>query len=89
MGRKIFVSYKYADGNVYPVPYISDYQPKVRDYVTWLEKKFTDRTEHIYSSDLSDKSSLSCSPLYMCSVLSVNRLNIFGRSLKIKYMIVQ
>ena len=61
MGRKIFVSYKYADGNVYPVPYISDYQPKVRDYVTWLEKKFTDRTEHIYkgehdSEDLSDKS---------------------------------
>ena len=61
MGRKIFVSYKYADGNVYPVPYISDYQPKVRDYVTWLEKKFTDRTEHIYkgehdNEDLSDKS---------------------------------
>lgn len=61
MGRKIFVSYKYADGNVYPVLYISDYQPKVRDYVTWLEKKFTDRTEHIYkgehdNDDLSDKS---------------------------------
>ena len=61
MGRKIFVSYKYADGKVYPVPYISDYQPKVRDYVTWLEKKFTDRTEHIYkgehdNDDLSDKS---------------------------------
>ena len=61
MGRKIFVSYKYADENVYPVPYISDYQPKVRDYVTWLEKKFTDRTEHIYkgehdNEDLSDKS---------------------------------
>lgn len=61
MGRKIFVSYKYADGNVYPVPYISDYQPKVRDYVTWLEKKFTDRTGHIYkgehdNDDLSDKS---------------------------------
>ena len=61
MGRKIFVSYKYADGNVYTVPYISDYQPKVRDYVTWLEKKFIDRTEHIYkgehdNEDLSDKS---------------------------------
>lgn len=29
MGRKIFVSYKYADGNVYSVPNISDYSPKV------------------------------------------------------------
>ena len=61
MGRKIFVSYKYADGNVYPLKYISDYQQKVRDYVTWLEKKFIDRTEHIYkgehdNEDLSDKS---------------------------------
>lgn len=60
MGRKIFVSYKYADENVYPVPCISNNQPKVRDYVTWLENKFTDRTEHIYkgehdNEDLSDK----------------------------------
>ena len=61
MGRKIFVSYKYADGDVYSVPNISDYSPKVRDYVTWLERKFTDRTDHIYKGehdqeDLSDKS---------------------------------
>ena len=60
MGRKIFVSYKYADGNVYPVPYISDYQPKVRDYVNMIMR-----------------------------IYQINRMNIFGRSLKIKYMIVQ
>lgn len=61
MGKKIFVSYKYADENVYMVPNISGYFPKVRDYVSWLEKKFTDRTDHIYkgehdNEDLSDKS---------------------------------
>ena len=36
MGRKIFVSYKY---------------PKVRDYVSWLEKKFNDRSDHIYKGE--------------------------------------
>lgn len=61
MGRKIFVSYKYADDNVYPVPNISAKYQKVRDYVTWLERKFSDRTSHIYKGehdgeDLSDKS---------------------------------
>ena len=61
MGRKIFVSYKYADENVYPVPNVSDYRPKARDYVTWLERKFSERTDHIYkgehdNEDLSDKS---------------------------------
>lgn len=61
MGRKIFVSYKYADENVYPVPNVSGNKPKARDYVTWLERKFSDRTDHIYKGeydeeDLSDKS---------------------------------
>ena len=61
MGRKIFVSYKYADEDVYPVPDISSSRPKVRDYVTWLERKFSDRTDHIYKGehddeDLSNKS---------------------------------
>lgn len=51
MGRKIFVSYKYADESVYSVPNISEYLPKVRDYVTWLEKKFTERTDHIYKGE--------------------------------------
>ena len=41
MGRKIFVSYKYADGNVYPSSIVFRLSTKVRDYVTWLEKKFT------------------------------------------------
>lgn len=61
MGRKIFVSYKYWDNNVYPVPLISGSVPKARDYVTWLEYKFTDRTDHIFKGeqdeeDLSNKS---------------------------------
>lgn len=61
MGRKIFVSYKYWDKNVYSVANVSDYTPKARDYVTWLEKKFTDRTDHIYKGehdeeDLSNRS---------------------------------
>jgi len=61
MGRKIFVSYKYWDKDVYPVPNISNYEPKARDYVTWLERKFTERTDHIYKGehdeeDLSIKS---------------------------------
>ena len=57
MGRKIFVSYKYWDSNVYPIPTISNSIPKVRDYVSWLEKKFNERTPHIYKgeSDGEDK----------------------------------
>lgn len=61
MGRKIFVSYKYWDSDVLPISDISKYAfPKVRDYVTWLEKKFNERTDHIYKGeyddeDLSDK----------------------------------
>lgn len=54
-GRKIFVSYKYWDTNVrLPVPHISEPVSTVRDYVTWLEKKFTDRSDHIYKGEHSD-----------------------------------
>lgn len=61
MGRKIFISYKYWDNDVASVPRFSDYNPKVRDYVSWLEDKFTNRTEHYYkgekdNQDLSDYS---------------------------------
>ena len=55
MGRKIFVSYKYADENVYPVPNVSDYRPKVRDYVTWLERKFSDRSDDYIWMKLKDR----------------------------------
>lgn len=58
MGRKIFVSYKYWDHDVYPVPRYSDYNPKVRDYVSWLEDKFQNRTEHLYKGE-SDNEDLS------------------------------
>ena len=58
MGRKIFISYKYWDDDVYPVPRFSDYHPKVRDYVSWLEDKFQNRTEHYYKGE-SDNEDLS------------------------------
>lgn len=61
MGNKIFISYKYRDSDVKGISTISSNYPKVRDYVTWLENKFTNRTEHVYkgesdNEDLSDKS---------------------------------
>lgn len=61
MGKKIFVSYKYKDNDVYPVPNVTIGEARVRDYVTWLEKKFSERTDHIYkgeqdNEDLSERS---------------------------------
>nr|WP_302703376.1 TIR domain-containing protein [uncultured Clostridium sp.] len=55
MGRKIFVSYKYWDSDVYVVPNITVGVPKVRDYVSWLEKKFTERSDHIYKGEHDDE----------------------------------
>lgn len=51
MGKKIFVSYKYQDNDVYTVPLITDGEAKVRDYVSWLEKKFKERTSHYYKGE--------------------------------------
>ena len=55
MGRKIFVSYKYWDSDVCVVPNITVGIPKVRDYVSWLEKKFTERSDHIYKGEHDDE----------------------------------
>lgn len=55
MGRKIFISYKYWDNDVYPVPRFSSYPPKARDYVSWLEDKFQNRTEHYYKGEKDDQ----------------------------------
>lgn len=60
MGRKIFVSYKYWDSDVAFLPEISDGTQKVRDYVTWIEKRMG-KSDNIYkgesdNEDLSDKS---------------------------------
>lgn len=61
MGRKIFISYKYFDKDVYDIKRSTKEPVKVRDYVSWLEDKFKNRTEHYYkgesdNEDLSDKS---------------------------------
>lgn len=59
MGRKIFISYKYADTDVKDIR--SDWEIcKVRDYVTKIEEELGD-TEHIYKgeSDDEDLSNLS------------------------------
>ncbi len=58
MGRKIFVSYKYADHSVQNLPYWGD--STARDYVTEFEK-ILDASDHIYKgeSDREDLSKLS------------------------------
>lgn len=58
MGNKIFISYKYSDYNVESISGISNNTPKSRDYVTWLENKFDNRTAHIYKGE-SDNEDLS------------------------------
>lgn len=55
MGRKIFVSYKYADTNVLPLPGKQWWETtKVRDYVDKLESYF-DSTNHIYKGESNDE----------------------------------
>ena len=52
MGRKIFVSYKYADYDVKNLNYWTN--SKVRDYVTEFEK-ILDSTDHIYKGESDDE----------------------------------
>lgn len=52
MGRKIFVSYKYADYDVKNLNYWTN--SKVRDYVTEFENML-DSTDHIYKGESDDE----------------------------------
>ena len=52
MGKKIFVSYKYADNQVKPLN--RDIFTTVRDYVTEFEHR-VDKTDHIYKGEHDDE----------------------------------
>ena len=55
MGKKIFVSYKYADIDVAELPGHSIWNPtKVRDYVDKIES-YLDATNHIYKGESDDE----------------------------------
>lgn len=68
MGRKVFVSYKYADSNVKDITGAATiWNPcTVRNYVDELEGLLEDKTEHIYKgeSDGEDLSQLSDSTIW-------------------------
>lgn len=68
MGRKIFISYKYADNDVKNIVDDSEYWYicTVRDYVDKIEEVLKDKTEHIYKgeSDGEDLSQLSDSTIW-------------------------
>lgn len=60
MGYKVFVSYKYKDRDVAPLPNVTCFT-WCRDYVDYISSKILSKDDHIYkgednSEDLSDKS---------------------------------
>lgn len=54
MGKKIFVSYKFADDDVQTLPELDILPTTVRDYVTKLES-IIDGSDHIYKGESDDE----------------------------------
>ena len=60
------MSYKYGDYDVKtPVPRISHSVFTARDYVTWLEDKFSNRSVHIYKGEHADEDLSDYGPAYI------------------------
>lgn len=74
MGRKIFVSYKYWDTDVKPLPHVGT-MTKVRDYVNYIEDNIIDPSDNIYKGKGETR-------IYLIKVKTT-----FGAISKIKYTI--
>lgn len=72
MGRKVFVSYKYADTQVMPLKGINGRPTQVRDYVNCLENEFLHLDELYWHAERDDESLAGKSQEYIKKELTDN-----------------
>lgn len=68
MGNKIFVSYKYKDRDVKPLPGVEPFT-WCRDYVDYIESTILPKTDHIYKGEENDEDLSTKSDNYIWSQL--------------------